>query len=159
MNEPIVTLVGNLSGEPELRLTPSGVPVCKFRMAQTPRVKDGEGYKDGTPFWINVTAWRNLGENCAETLKPGMRVIVQGRLEQRTYDHKDGHKVTVVDMTADAVGPDLTWSTAVVSKVNRTGGETGGRSAATATDDPWAGAAPAANRNAQGQPQAAAAPW
>ena len=90
MNEPIVTLVGNLAGEPELRFTPSGVAVCKFRMAQTPRVKDGTEWKDGDPFWINVTAWRKLGENCTETLKPGMRVIVQGRLEQRSYDHKDG---------------------------------------------------------------------
>ncbi len=140
MNEPIVTLVGNLSGEPELRLTPSGIPVCKFRMAQTPRVKDGNEWKDGDPFWINVTAWRNLGENCAETLKSGMRVVVMGRLEQRTYDHKDGHKVTVVDLTADAVGPDLSYATADVTKVKRTDG--GGRPAqasAAKSDDPWAG--------------------
>lgn len=130
MNEPLVTLVGNLAGEPDLRLTPSGVPVCKFRMAQTPRVKDGTEWKDGEPFWINVTAWRTLGENVAETLKPGMRVIVQGRLEQRTYDHKDGYKVTVVDLTADAVGPDLSYATAVVTKVKRTDGG-GGRSTVT----------------------------
>ena len=130
MNEPIVTLVGNLSGEPELRFTPSGVAVCKFRMAQTPRIKDGNEWKDGAPFWINVTAWRTLGENCAETLKPGMRVIVQGRLEQRTYDHRDGHKVTVVELTADAAGPDLAYATAVVSKVSRTESAGGGRSTA-----------------------------
>src|ERR1044071_9534045 len=132
MNEPIVTLVGNLAGEPELRFTPSGVAVCKFRMAQTPRVKDGTEWKDGDPFWINVTAWRKLGENCTETLKPGMRVIVQGRLEQRSYDHKDGYKVVVVDLTADAVGPDLNYATAVVSKIGRSDGDAG-RTAPVAT--------------------------
>lgn len=142
MNEPIVTLVGNLNGEPELRLTPSGIPVCKFRMAQTPRVKDGNEWKDGEPFWINVTAWRNLGENVAETLKSGTRVIVMGRLGQRSYDHKDGYKVTVVELTADAVGPDLNYATATVTKVSRSdGGAGGGRpaQAAAKSDDPWAG--------------------
>jgi single-strand DNA-binding protein len=139
MNEPIVTLVGNLSGEPELRFTPSGVAVCKFRMAQTPRVKDGNDYKDGEPFWINVSVWRDMAENVAETLTSGMRVIVMGRLEQRTYDHKDGHKVTVVDLTADAVGPDLKWARAKVSKISRSDG--GGRpaQAAAKSGDPWAG--------------------
>lgn len=133
MNEPNVTLVGNLSGEPELRLTPSGVPVCKFRMAQTPRIKDGTEWKDGEPLWMNVTAWRNLGENVAETLKSGMRVIVTGRLEQRTYDHKDGHKVTVIDLTADSVGPDLAYATAVVTKVKRSEGAAAARPAQSET--------------------------
>lgn len=149
MNEPVVTLVGNLAGDPELRVTGNGVMVCKFRMAQTPRIKNGNEWKDGEPFWISVTAWRDLGENVAETLKAGMRVIVMGRLEQRSYDHKDGYKVTVVDLTADAVGPELSWATANVTKVSRTGGAAGGRSVAEAApDDPWAGAAPAAERNA-----------
>lgn len=136
MNEPIVTLVGNLSGDPELRVTGNGTPVCKFRMAQTPRVKSGNEYKDGEPFWINVSAWRALGENVAATLKSGMRVIVMGRLEQRTYDHKDGYKVTVVELTADAVGPDLTWATAKVEKISRTGGEAGGRTTPAAPAQP-----------------------
>ena len=118
----MVTLVGNLSGDPELRFTPSGVAVVKLRMAQPPRTKDGNEWKDGEPFWINVTAWRQLAENVAETLTSGMRVIVMGRLEQRTYDHRDGHKVTVVELTADAIGPDLTWATAKVTRVGKSDG-------------------------------------
>lgn len=136
MNEPRTTLVGNVAGEVELRFTTSGVAVCKLRVAQTPRVKKGDEYVDGDPFWINITCWRKLGENVAESIKPGMRIIAEGRLSQRSYDHKDGYKVTVVEFEADSLGAELTFATAEVTKAAKSGG--GG--ARTQGDDEWAGA-------------------
>lgn len=132
VNEIQVTLVGNIGGgDPELRLTPSGVPVCKFRMACTPRTfdKGSSEWKDGEPSWYQITAWRALGENAAETLKNGMRVIVQGNLSVRGYE-KDGEKRTSTEVDATAIGPELAFSTAKVTKVSRSGGEAGGRTAA-----------------------------
>lgn len=162
MNEIQVTLVGNIGGgDPELRFTPSGVAVCKFRMAQTPRkMKDGK-WEDGEPTWVSVTVWRDLGEHVAETLRNGMRVIVLGNLSVRSYEDKDGNKRTSTEVDVIAIGPELTFATARVDKAAKSGGTGGGQQRATAADDPWAGAtpAPAASRNAQGQPQAAAAPW
>jgi single-strand DNA-binding protein len=131
MNEIQVTLVGNIGGgDPELRFTTSGIPVAKFRMACTPRVKDGTEWKDGEPSWYQITAWRALGENVAETLKNGQRVIVQGNLSVRSYEDKDGVKRTSTEVDATAVGPDLAFATAVVTKVKRTESASGGRSTA-----------------------------
>jgi single-strand DNA-binding protein len=168
MNEVTTTLVGNLSRDnPELRFTPSsGVAVCKFRMAQTPRVKKGDSWEDGEAFWINVTCWRELAEHVAETITGGMRVIVQARLSQRSYDHKDGYKVTVVEAEADEVGPSLRYATATVTKVAKQGGapvRSGGddaRGGATPARPAGAAAgAAAANADEQRAAQPAASPW
>lgn len=150
MNEPIVTMIGNLAGDPELRLTPSGISVCKMRMAMTPRVKDGDGWKDGEPFWQDVTAWRELGENCAETLHKGDRIVVFGRLTQRQYE-KDGVKRTAWDLDADAIGPDLKYARATVRRQPKGDGST------PATGGTAKVAAPNADTQRASQP--AASPW
>jgi len=125
MNEPVITLVGNLADDPELRFTPSGAAVAKFRMAQTPRdkVAGGTEWKDGEPLWMSVTCWRTLAENVAESLTRGSRVIVHGRLKSRTYETREGEKRTVTELEADAVGPDLLWATAKIQKTSRGDGQ------------------------------------
>lgn len=155
MNEPITVIVGNLVDDPELRFTPSGVAVCKFRVLQTPRVKKGDEWVDGEPFGINATVWREYAENVAETLKRGTRVIVQGRLSQRSYEDREGVKRTVVELEVDEVGPSLRYATAQVAKVAKSGGNGGTTAArpaaqqsrpasqsaapaASVADDPWA---------------------
>lgn len=137
MNEPTITLVGNIADAPELRFTPSGDAVCKFRMAQTPRFRKGDEWVDGEPLWMTVTAWRKLAENVAETLKKGDRVLVLGRLRQRTFEAKDGTKVTVNEVEADEVGAALTFATAVVTRAKGGGGG--------ASREDWGDAQPAAN--------------
>lgn len=145
MNEPVITLVGNLADDPELRYLTNGTPVAKFRMAQTPRVKSGEEWKDGEPFWMNVTAWRQLGEHAAETLKRGMRVVVTGRLSQRTTGEGDARR-TFTDLEAEDIGVSIRFGTASYTKAPSNGGgqSSGGgqRSAETSrqqqTDEaPW----------------------
>lgn len=125
MNEPTITMIGNLADDPELRFTPSGVAVAKFRMAMTPRDKAAGGteWKDGEPLWMSVTCWRSLGENVAESLIRGMRVVVHGRLKSRTYETTAGEKRTVTELEAEAVGPELTWATAKVQRKSRSDGE------------------------------------
>lgn len=131
-----VTVVGNLTNDPELRFTPSGAAVASFTVASSSRYLDKatNEWKDGDPVFMRCSVWRQYAENVAESLQKGMRVIVQGRLKQRSYETREGEKRTVYEISADAVGPDLKWATA---KVERTGkGSGGGRS--TASDDPWA---------------------
>lgn len=124
--ETIITLVGNLTADPELRFTPSGAPVANFTVASTPRTFDratGE-WKDGDAMFINCSVWRQAAENAAETLTKGMRVIVQGRLKSRSYETREGERRTVFEIEVDEVGPSLRYATA---KVNRTsGGGSGG---------------------------------
>ena len=167
MNEPYLILSGNLADDPEIRLTPSGVPVCKFRMAQTPRVKDGTDWKDGEPFWQSVTAWRDLATNAAESLRRGDRVVVTGTLTQRTVQNDDGTKRTFTDLTADDIGMSVRFATVKATKVPK-GDRKPVASGAQGNDDPWGGAAPAApatpsaetSRAAQkAAPEAEAAPW
>lgn len=142
----IVTIVGNLTGDPELRFTPSGAAVCNFRVASTPRVLDKatNEWKDGEPFYISCNVWRQYAENVAETLTRGARVIVTGRLKQRSYETREGEKRTVIEMEVDEVGPSLRYATAKVNKVSRGGGGFGGDSgfsgggSAAPADDPWA---------------------
>jgi single-strand DNA-binding protein len=133
-------LVGNLVDEPELRFTPSGVAVCKFRIACTPRVFDPEAkeYKDGEPTFMTCTAWRSMAENIAESLGKGHRVIVVGRLQQENWETKEGEKRSVIACQVDAIGPELTWATAKPVKASRGGG---GRGRAERDSDPeWKGA-------------------
>jgi single-strand DNA-binding protein len=125
--ETVITLVGNLVDDPELRFTPSGAAVAKFRIASTPRTFDRQTneWKDGESLFLTCNVWRQPAENCAETLQRGMRVIVQGRLRQRTYDTKEGEKRTVYEVEVDEVGPSLRSATAKVTKAQRTGGQGG----------------------------------
>lgn len=140
-----ITLVGNLVDDPELRFTPTGQAVAKFRLASTPRYRDNQTgeWKDGESLFLSCNAWRQGGENVAESLRRGMRVIVQGRLRQRSFETKDGEKRTVYEVEADDVGPSLRNATAKVTKTSRSGGsagsgggEVGGGQAP--ADDPWA---------------------
>jgi single-strand DNA-binding protein len=126
--ETVITLVGNLVDDPELRFTPSGAAVAKFRIASTPRTFDRQTneWKDGESLFLTCNVWRQPAENCAESLQRGMRVIVQGRLRQRTYETKEGEKRTVFEVEVDEVGPSLRSATAKVTKAQRSGGQGGG---------------------------------
>jgi single-strand DNA-binding protein len=126
--ETVITLVGNLVDDPELRFTPSGAAVAKFRIASTPRTFDRQTneWKDGESLFLTCNVWRQPAENCAESLQRGMRVIVQGRLRQRSYETKEGEKRTVFEVEVDEVGPSLRSATAKVTKAQRSGGQGGG---------------------------------
>ncbi len=123
-----ITIAGNLVDDPELRFTPSGQPVAKFRVASTPRFRDnstGE-WKDGDSLFLTCNVWRQAAENVAETLTRGMRVIVSGRLRQRSYETKEGEKRTVYEVEVDDVGPSLRNASAKVNRVARSGAGDGG---------------------------------
>ena len=123
MNETPLTVTGNLVDDPELRFTPSGVPVARFRIASTPRYRDnatGE-WKDGDTLFLTCQVWRQAAENVAETLQRGMRAIVTGRLRQRSYETQEGEKRTVYELQVDEAGPSLRNATAKVTKTARAG--------------------------------------
>src|SRR6202000_2878375 len=123
-----ITIAGNLVDDPELRFTPSGQPVARFRVASTPRFRDNASgeWKDGDSLFLTCNVWRQAAENVAESLQRGMRVIVQGRLRQRSYETKEGEKRTVYEVEVDDVGPSLRNASAKVAKVSRSGGGYGG---------------------------------
>lgn len=140
-----ITLIGNLVDDPELRFTPSGAAVAKFRVASTPRYldKNTNEWKDGDSLFLQCQIWRQAAENVAESLTKGMRVILSGRLKQRSYETKEGEKRTVFEVEVDEVGPSLRNATAKVTKITRQAGASGGFSAPAAdtySDDPWAAA-------------------
>ena len=142
-----VTIVGNITNDPELRFTPSGAAVASFTIASNSRYLDKatNEWKDGEPVFMRCSVWRQYAENVAESLTRGTRVIATGRLKQRSYDNRDGQKVTVIEMEVDDVGPALRYATAKVNKVQRAGGGfggDGGGSSAPASDDPWASSGP-----------------
>jgi single-strand DNA-binding protein len=123
-----ITIAGNLVEDPELRFTPAGQPVARFRVASTPRFRDnatGE-WKDGDSLFLTCNVWRQAAENVAESLTRGMRVIVSGRLRQRSYETKEGEKRTVYEVEVDDVGPSLRNASAKVNRVARSGGDGGG---------------------------------
>jgi single-strand DNA-binding protein len=123
-----ITIAGNLVDDPELRFTPAGQPVARFRVASTPRLRDnatGE-WKDGDSLFLTCNVWRQAAENVAESLTRGMRVIVSGRLRQRSYETKEGEKRTVYEVEVDDVGPSLRNASAKVNRVARSGGSGGG---------------------------------
>jgi len=128
--ETPVTIIGNVVADPELRFTPSGAAVASFRVASTPRYFDKQAneWKDGEPLFMTCNAWRNLGENVAETLSKGMRVIVQGSMKQRNWESKEGDKRSSIEVEVNAVGPELTWAKATVERVSRDNGNGGYRS-------------------------------
>ena len=157
-----ITVIGNLTDDPELRFTPSGAAVAKFRVASTPRFMDRttNEWKDGEPLFLSCTVWRQAAEHVAESLHRGARVIVSGRLKQRTYDTREGEKRTVVELEVDEIGPSLRYATAKVQKMSRSSGggfgasnggggnsgggnSGGGNSGGGFADDPWASATPA----------------
>jgi len=137
--ETPITVVGNLTADPELRFTPSGAAVANFTVASTPRTFDRQSneWKDGEALFLNCSVWRQAAENAAESLVRGMRVIVSGRLKARSYETREGEKRTVFEIDVDEVGPSLKYATAKVSKTTRTGGSGGGGGFAGGGDDPW----------------------
>jgi single-strand DNA-binding protein len=119
--ETVITVVGNLTDDPELRFTPSGAAVASFTVASTPRMfdKNSNEWKDGDALFLRCSIWRQAAENVAESLTKGMRVVVQGRLRQRSYETREGEKRTVVELEVEEVGPSLKYATAKVTKANR----------------------------------------
>ncbi len=152
--DTVITVVGNLTADPELRFTPSGAAVANFTVASTPRTfdKNTNEWKDGEALFLRCSVWRQAAENVAESLSRGTAVIVQGRLKQRSYETKEGEKRTVYELDVEEVGPSLKWATAKVTKASRGGGGGGGQSygggqssgggggAQSGGDDPWASA-------------------
>ncbi|MDN3297782.1 single-stranded DNA-binding protein [Streptomyces ficellus] len=172
--ETVITVVGNLVDDPELRFTPSGAAVAKFRVASTPRTFDRQTneWKDGESLFLTCSVWRQAAENVAESLQRGMRVVVQGRLKQRSYEDREGVKRTVFELDVEEVGPSLKNATAKVTKTTGRGGQggygggqqgggnwggapAGGQQGGGApADDPWATSAPAG-----GQQQGGGGSW
>jgi single-strand DNA-binding protein len=122
--ETVITVVGNLTNDPELRFTPSGAAVASFTVASTPRTldKSSNEWKDGDALFLRCSVWRQAAENVAESLQKGARVIVQGRLKQRSFETREGEKRTVIELDVDEVGPSLKYATAKVNKAGRGGG-------------------------------------
>ena len=151
--DTIITVIGNLTADPELRFTPAGAAVANFTVASTPRTFDRNSneWKDGDALFMRCNIWREAAENVAESLTRGSRVIVSGRLKQRSYETREGEKRTVVELEVDEIGPSLKYATAKVNKANRgggggggnfggsSGGSGGGRPSAAPSggDDPW----------------------
>lgn len=126
--ETVITVVGNLTADPELRFTPNGAAVANFTVASTPRTFDRQTneWKDGEALFLRCSVWREAAENVAESLTKGMRVIVQGRLRARSYDDRDGNRRTSWELDVDEVGPALRFATAKVTRAQRGGGGGGG---------------------------------
>ncbi len=144
-----ITVIGNLTADPELRFTPSGAAVASFTVASTPRTFDRQSgeWKDGEALFLRCNIWRQAAENVAESLTRGARVIVSGRLKQRSFETREGEKRTVIELEVDEVGPSLRYATAKVNKVSRGsgGGGFGGGPSAPPADDPWGSAPPASS--------------
>jgi single-strand DNA-binding protein len=126
--ETTITVVGNLTSDPELRFTPSGSAVANFTIASTPRTFDRQSneWKDGETLFLRASVWREAAENVAETLTKGTRVVAQGRLKSRSYETKEGEKRTVMELEVDEIGPSLRYASAKVSRTQRSGGGSGG---------------------------------
>ena len=145
--ETVITVIGNITSDPELRFTPSGAAVANFTVASTPRTLDKatNEWKDGEAMFLRCSIWRQAAENVAESLQKGMRVIVQGRLKARSYE-VNGEKRTSFEIDVDEIGPSLKYATAKVNKTTRGGGGGGGfggGQGGAPADDPWAASAPA----------------
>ena len=161
--ETVITVVGNLTDDPELRFTPSGAAVANFRVASTPRTfnRQTNEWEDGEALFLSCSIWRQAAENVAESLQKGMRVVVQGRLKSRSYETREGEKRTVMELDVEEVGPSLKYATAKVTRTTRQGGGgggfngggggySGGGNAPAAGNDPWATAGPQGGGRPQG---------
>ena len=164
--ETVITVIGNLTDDPELRFTPSGAAVANFTVASTPRSfdKNSNEWKDGDALFLRCSIWRQAAENVAESLTRGMRVVAQGRLKQRSYETREGEKRTVVEMEVEEVGPSLKYATAKVNRTQRgsssgggfgsSGSDSGGGASSGGgggNDDPW-GSAPASGGGFSDEP-------
>jgi len=140
--DTVITVVGNLTDDPDLRFTPSGAAVANFTVASTPRFFDKQtnDWKDGDALFLRCSVWRQAAESVAESLTRGARVIVQGRLKQRSYETREGEKRTTYELEVEEVGPSLKYATAKVTKTTRSGG--GGGAQAASGNDPWATSVP-----------------
>ena len=160
--ETVITVVGNLVDDPELRFTPSGAAVANFRIASTPRSfnRQTNEWEDGEALFLSCSVWRQAAENVAESLTRGMRVVVQGRLKARSYETREGEKRTVFEIEVEEVGPSLKFATAKVTRATRGGGGGGygGGQQAGGGDDPWATPAGGQQGGGQAAPQQAAQP-
>jgi single-strand DNA-binding protein len=147
--DTVITVVGNLTADPELRFTPSGAAVASFTIASTPRQFDraSNEWKDGEALFLRCSIWRQAAENVAESLQRGMRVVAQGRLRQRSFETREGEKRTVIELDVDEIGPSLRYATAKVNRTQRgssAGGFGAGGGSAESNDDPWGSPAPTA---------------
>jgi single-strand DNA-binding protein len=187
--DTVITIIGNLTADPELRFTPSGAAVANFTVASTPRQFDrtSNEWKDGETLFMRCSVWRDAAENVAESLQRGARVLVSGRLKSRSYETKEGEKRTVIEMDVDEVGPSLKYATAKVNRTQRGGGgggftgggaggsqgaggqggqggqgggSTGGSGGQSApADDPWATGPSVPANTGSGQPAAQQGGW
>jgi len=180
--DTVITIIGNITGDPELRFTPSGAAVANFTVASTPRQFDrtSNEWKDGETLFMRCSVWRDAAENVAESLQRGTRVLVSGRLKSRSYETKEGEKRTVIELDVDEVGPSLKYATAKVNRTQRgnggggnfnsggqgnqgggaTGGNTGGSGGQGAPAvDPWATGSPAPANTGGGQPAGQQGGW
>jgi single-strand DNA-binding protein len=154
--DTIITIVGNLTADPELRFTPSGAAVANFTVASTPRQFDRQAneWKDGETLFMRCSIWRDAAENVAESLHRGTRVVVTGRLKSRSFETKEGEKRTVIELEADEIGPSLRYASAKVTKAERgsSGGGFGGQGGGVQGNDPWAtgGSAPQGGQGGYG---------
>ncbi len=144
-NDNQVMLVGNLTDDPELRFTPNGAAVANFRLAVTPRVREGDSWKDGETSFFRINVWRQQAENVAETLQKGTRCIVVGRLRTRSWETPEGEKRSVTEVEADEIGPSLKFATAKVERSSRGGSGGGGGGGG----GDWAGSAAGASKGGQ----------
>jgi single-strand DNA-binding protein len=162
--DTVITVIGNITGDPELRFTPSGAAVANFTVASTPRQFDRQSneWKDGETLFMRCSVWRDAAENVAESLQRGTRVLVSGRLKSRSYETKEGEKRTVIEMEVDEVGPSLRYATAKVNKTQRGGGGGGfgggqqgggqqGGFGGQQQEDPWATGPSSAPQQGGGQ--------
>ncbi|MBW4094508.1 MAG: single-stranded DNA-binding protein [Acidobacteria bacterium] len=155
--ETTITVIGNLTNDPELRFTPSGSAVANFTVASTPRTFDRQSneWKDGETLFLRASVWREAAENVAESLTKGTRVLVSGRLKSRTYETKEGEKRTVMELEVDEIGPSLRYATAKINRTQRSGGAGGnfggGNSGGGNSGGSWGGG--------QGQSAPAEDPW
>jgi single-strand DNA-binding protein len=183
--DTVITIIGNITGDPELRFTPSGAAVANFTVASTPRQFDrtSNEWKDGETLFMRCSVWRDAAENVAESLQRGTRVLVSGRLKSRSYETKEGEKRTVIELEVDEVGPSLKYATAKVNRTQRgsggggfnaggqgggsnsgansgsTSGSNSGASGQGAPVDPWATGSPAAANAGGGQSAGSQGGW
>jgi single-strand DNA-binding protein len=143
--ETIITVVGNLTADPELRYTQTGLAVANFTIASTPRTFDraANDWKDGDALFLRASCWREFAEHVAGSLTKGSRVIATGRLKQRSYETKEGEKRTSIELEVDEIGPSLRYATAQVTRAAGGSGGGGGRQQGAVADEPWAASAPA----------------
>ncbi|KQQ65719.1 single-stranded DNA-binding protein [Microbacterium sp. Leaf320] len=136
--ETVITVVGNLTADPELRYTQNGLPVVNFTIASTPRTMKDSEWKDGDPLFLRASCWREFAEHVAGSLSKGMRVMAQGRLRQRSYQDREGNQRTAIELEVDEIGPSLRYATAQVTRAASSGGQKSPAASAPGQEQQWA---------------------